>query len=117
MTNIRKVLLSILIAFVAFYLLVVVGLSLYDASVKKKVLRIVTAELSPNATIQEMDAFMRRHTVRYALDQYNSEFSGFLQQNAADKYLADRQVGIVLKVNRDSKTLQQADVQVSYTFL
>jgi len=102
----------------AIFLLVALppAMSKYDSATKDRVLSMVARELPPNATMAEVDVFMRRHTVRYAFDdQRVFEYSGYLPQTGLDRILADREVELILKVNRGSKTFKSAEVIIYYT--
>jgi hypothetical protein len=80
-------------------------------------LRTVAQELRPHASSEEMDAFMRRHTAMYSLDQkYHHEYAGIVPQTKLDRILFDRQVQVALKVTEDI-TFEKAEVRVYYTFL
>jgi len=78
----------------------------------------IAQELPPRASMSEMDSFMRRHTDRYNVDtEYNFEFAGLMPQSKLDKFLFDRDVQIVLKFNRGTRTFKSAEVEPLYTFL
>jgi hypothetical protein len=106
-------------------LVVVVGLdvgaatvcSYHDAWTKQQLLKVVARELPPQWSADEMEYFMRRHTVRYASPSaFQHEYGGFIRQTKLDQFLLDRDVKIVLKVS-EANTLQGADVEIFYTFL
>ncbi|HVI05060.1 MAG TPA: hypothetical protein VM711_03085 [Sphingomicrobium sp.] len=100
------------------YLGIPTWLSRYDAATKKHVLQMVSEELPPHASQAQMDDFMRRHTAgRYDFDSDNFEFAGFMPQSKVDEFLMDRDVQVVLKVNRGTKTFKSAEVETLYTFL
>jgi hypothetical protein len=102
---------------VALAITLPIGLSYYDSETRKAYLRVAVQELPPHASIGEMAEFMRRHTARYALDdRYHHEYTGIVTQTRLDRFLFDRKVQLVLKVN-EGKTLQSAEVRVFYTAL
>lgn len=116
-----KVILAIAVSCAAliavFVLALPTALSYYDSATNKAFLHVTAQELPPRASIKEMDEFMRRHTTRYAFDdRYHHEYSGFLRQTKLDRFLFDRKVQVVLKVNED-QTLKNAEVRVFYTGL
>lgn len=92
------------------------AMSSYDSRTKKRVLGMIARELPHNASMEEMDGFMRMHTTRYGLIEYRrTEYAGFLPQSAIDRILADRAVQIILKVDRKTRTLDGAEVRIYYT--
>jgi hypothetical protein len=121
MRRVSNVILAIVASSAALIAVCVValptGLSHYDSITKKAFLNVAAQELPPRASIKEMDEFMRRHTARYAFDdRYHHEYSGFLPQTKGDRFLFDRKVQVVLKVN-ENQTFQYAEVRVFYTGL
>lgn len=87
-----------------------------DSETRKDLLRMVARELPRDASMAEMAQFMQRHTTTYALDQDpHLEYGGFVSHTALDGFLGDRKVKIVLIVNRNTKTLQRAEIQIFYT--
>jgi hypothetical protein len=111
-----KALRSILIVSLSAVLLLVTALAIYDRNTKKRTFEIIARQIPAHASIAQIQRFMSHNTARYGFDEYNMEFSGFLMQSGADKFLANRQVRIILKIKNDTQTLERADVQISYTF-
>ena len=117
-----KIFAWIIVAFIAVaaavYVLIPTALSYHDAATRDRLLGMVSYELPPDASLKEMDQFMKRHTVRYALDGGETfEYVGFVKQSSFDRILADRQVQLILKIDRNTKTFDAAEVRVYYTFL
>jgi hypothetical protein len=109
------IVLSLAAALVVLAIVGSIGMHYYDSTTRKDTLRVIDQELPSRASFKDMDEFMRRHTARYSYDdQYDHEFSGFLPQTKFDRYLFDRIVQVVLKVNED-KTYRNAEVFVVYT--
>ena len=105
------------VLFVAFFLVLPMGLSRYDTHTRTEWLSIIHKELPPSASKSEMDASMRRHTTRYALDEkFDHRYAGFVAQTKFDKWAFDRKVRLSLKLN-DQGQFGGAEVEVVYTFL
>lgn len=111
--------LAIVIAFFAFFISAITALGYYDTRTEKEVYRIIERELPPHASMNRMDAFMKRHTgTVYNLDEDRKfEFAGLLPQTRIDKILFDRRVQIILKFDTKTRTLQRTEVHVGYTLL
>jgi hypothetical protein len=113
--NTRRILLSIC---GAALLCATVAAALWyrDFSTRRGLLLAITKELPPNASMAQMDRFMRKHTQTYGVvdDDYASEFGGFARQTKID-VLFDRKVSVILQFDRETKTFQRADVRVEYT--
>ncbi len=112
-TRLFKVVVAIVVSSAASIVVLVIalptGLYYYDSATRKAFVRVAAQELPPHASIREMDEFMRPHTTRYAFDdQYHHDYSGFLPQTKLDRFLFDRKVQVVLKVNED-QTFQNAE--------
>lgn len=91
--------------------------SFYDARTRTRLLAVMAGELPIGASMDEMTAFLQRHTTRYAVDVvYHHEYVGFARRTAADSMLFDRQVEFVLKLS-DARTFANAEVRIYYTFL
>jgi hypothetical protein len=120
MTRLIKVSAAIVVVSVAsiviFAIFLPIGLSYYDSATRKALLRVVAQEVSPRASVEEMEDFLQRHTIRYAFDQYHHNYSGFLPQTKLDKALFDRKVQVVLNLN-EHQAFQSANVRVYYTWL
>lgn len=87
-----------------------------DSATRTKILHMAARELPNNASMTEMTAFMQRHTTNPGLyEADNLEYGGFVPQTAFDRFWGDRKVKIILVVNRDTKTLHRAEVQIFYT--
>lgn len=113
-----RILLTSLLVLVILYIVIPMALSNYDSNSRHRLLMLISRELPQQASIREMDDFMRNWTVSYSLEQnYAFQFGGFLRQTVADRILFDRKVQIILHVNRKTKRFQRADVRIYYTFL
>jgi hypothetical protein len=112
---------SLLVAISVIVISYIVGgavLSVYDSRTRRGLLDVVSRELPSDASMSQMDTFMRRHTVRYDLDKkYNSEFEGILAQTSLDKALFDRKISLTLRFDARRETFTTASVRIYYTFL
>jgi hypothetical protein len=91
-------------------------MSHHDSETQRDLLRVVARELPRGASMGQMTEFMQRHTSRFALDQDDQlQYAGFVPQSRLDRFLSDRKVQIVLKINRASRTFENAEVRVYYT--
>jgi hypothetical protein len=95
----------------------VAALSLRDRNVQRSLLTVIASELKVGASRDEMTAFLRKHTSRFALDEvYRHEYGGFVPQTPLDRLLFDRKVQIVFKLNVDG-SMKEAQVWIFYTAL
>jgi hypothetical protein len=113
--------LKIALAIIAMVVAIDISLSsawkYYDLRTRSALLSVVAQELPPHASNEEMEKFMQQHTARYAFDnEYYHQYQGILPQTTFDKFLFDRKVQLVLKVN-ENLTLRNAEVHIFYTFL
>ncbi len=100
-----------------FCLSLPIGLSYYDSNTRAELLRTVSQQLQPGASIKQMTDFMQRHTARYSFDnKHRHEFTGILPQTRLDVMLFDRKVQLILRESKDH-TFLDADVRVYYTGL
>jgi hypothetical protein len=115
----RRTWLAVVVTLLCVCIGVANALAYYDLRTEKKVYGLIERELPQHASMNVMDAFMKRHTGNlYSLDEkYNFEFVGMFPQTDIDRILFDRRVEIVLKIDRKTNTLQRSDVEVTYTFL
>lgn len=91
-------------------------MSYHDSETRSVLLGMVARELPHDASMAQMAEFMQRHTARFAIDQDDQlQYAGFMPQSRLDRFLADRKVQIVLKINRASRTFENAEVRVYYT--
>lgn len=92
-----------------------VGWGQYDGHTRKRVSKMVQKELPVGASFAEMEAFMKRHTTRYGVDEtFNREIGGFLEQTDWDRRFFFRQVKITLKFD-ENRRLKSSEVSISYT--
>jgi hypothetical protein len=111
-----KVVLALGVVVILVILLVPAVTYYHDSATRGKLLSMVARELPANASMVEMAKFMQRHTTNSGLDEAAQlEYGGFVPQSAFDRFWGDRKVKITLIVNRDTKTLQRAEVQIFYT--
>jgi hypothetical protein len=93
------------------------ALALHDRNARAATLALVSKELPVGASLSDMQAFMHRHTARYALDdRFHHAYGGMLPQSRLDKNLFDRQVGVELHFDENHR-FTAAEVNVYYTFL
>jgi hypothetical protein len=91
--------------------------SFYDARTRTRLLAVTAGELPVGASMDEMTAFLQRHTTRYAVDVvYHHEYVGVAPRTRVDSMLFDRQVQFVLKLS-DARTFANAEIRIYYTFL
>jgi hypothetical protein len=89
----------------------------YDWKTRQDTLALAARELRIGAPLSDMNAFMARHTDRFALDDtFHHVVAGFVPQTPLDKRLFDRKVQIDLYLDED-RHFRNADVNVYYTFL
>jgi hypothetical protein len=114
-----KILLVLLALGIVVILLVPTMTYYHDSTTRTKILHMVARELPSNASMAEMAVFMQRHTTNSVVDDAGGqlEYGGFVPQTASDRFWGDRKVEIILVINRDTKTLQRAQVQIFYTGL
>ena len=116
-TRVLKIFLALVATIIVLNIAVVTACSYYDAHTRKVLLREAAQELPSRASSGEMAEFMRRHTTGYSFDEkYHHEYIGIAPQTSLDRFLFDRKVQVVLKVNED-KTFLNAEVRIFYTFL
>lgn len=116
MRRFLRVSLIVLVVVVVIIISFPMVMSHHDSETQRDLLRVVARELPRGASMGQMTEFMQRHTSRFALDQDDQlQYAGFVPQSRLDRFLSDRKVQIVLKINRASRTFENAEVRVYYT--
>jgi hypothetical protein len=81
-------------------LLFAVAISLYDYRTRVTIQHAVTEELPTGASTDQMRHFLERHTDRFSMNAaFRPEVGGFAPRTNLDKWLFDRSVQIVLKLD------------------
>lgn len=89
----------------------------YEAKRRAELLDQVARELPPKASEPEMRAFLVRHSkAGFVTDLSDGEITGVMPKTMLDRWLLDRQVQLVLKVD-SSNRFSTAEVRFYYTFL
>ncbi len=92
-------------------------LALHDRNTRRDTLAVIARELPVGASLADAQAFMERHTERFARDdEFPQVYGGFLPQSSLDRDLFDRQVQINLYFDAGHR-FKSAEVNVYYTFL
>jgi hypothetical protein len=103
---------------VGAYSILTIGLPAYDRRTKAELTSLVARELSSASGEDAMEAFMRRHTDRYGLDDFfDFEYAGIRKQTEVDKLLFHRKVQIALRYDPVTKLYIGCRITVFYTFL
>ena len=93
----RPLILSVIVAgFVAaFYLRYINN----DRQKAPEVRHWISAELKPNASSDDIEAFFQRHDIDYSFDKYNDRYRGIIRN--VDHSLSDH--AVVIYMNTDKK--------------
>jgi hypothetical protein len=88
-----------------------------DSQTRRELMALVNREIAVGSSKEQMTSFLRKHTVRFALDEtFKQEFGGFVSQSRLDQMLFNRKVQILFKLSPEG-TMQEAQIWVFYSAL
>lgn len=89
----------------------------YEARTRAELLGIVARELPTNATLPETKRFLAGHARVVVSPRFRpNEVIGVMRQSRLDRWMLDRQVQIVIKIDSDGR-YSSAEIRFYYTFL